>query len=148
MTEQHLPDPGATSLVLDEVLEERRRQYERHGDQTHLPDGVYPKAPNVILGVIRDRSGRTLAALSSKGLGDALRERTRQASYNEGGDGSITFEHILSEEWGEVLMAENPVELRRELVQLAAVAVQWVEAIDLRMEQVAAEVAADEDAET
>lgn len=43
-----------------------------------------------------------------------------------------TFAHVLVEEVLEVLDASEPANLRNELVQVAAVAVKWVEAIDRR----------------
>ena len=106
--------------VLDVMLE-RERQTEKHGVQTHLPDGTGP-------GVWLDpdiRSARTFDELA-----DSAKLRCKRASEHEGGDGSITFEHILTEEWAEALAESDPAALRAELVQLAAVAVQWIEKLD------------------
>lgn len=47
-------------------------------------------------------------------------------------DGRLTFCHILEEEACEALAEEDPVKLRAELVQVAAVAAKWVRAIDRR----------------
>jgi hypothetical protein len=122
------PDPvPAAPLddVLAEVAEERVRQTAKHGDQSHLPNGTGPAL------ILRD-----LPQYQSASRADHLaiwaKARCKAASQNEGGDGSITFEHILTEEWGEAIAESDPVKLRAELIQLAAVAVQWVQAIDRR----------------
>lgn len=115
-----------TERVLQDVLEERRRQTEKHGVQTHLPDGTGPDVwlhPDV-------RSARTFGELAQN-----ARLRCKAASENEGGDGSIAFEHILTEEWAEALAESDPAALRGELVQLAAVAVQWCEKLDREAER-------------
>jgi hypothetical protein len=122
------PDPvPAAQLddVLAEVAEERVRQAVKHGDQSHLPNGTGPAL------ILRD-----LPQYQSASRADHLavwaKARCKAASQNEGGDGSITFEHILTEEWGEAIAESDPVKLRAELIQLAAVAVQWIQAIDRR----------------
>lgn len=117
---------GATQAVLCEVYAERQRQTAKHGDQAHLPDGTGPTTWLRRLPTLYIRSARAdrLAAWA--------KARTKAASQNEGGDGSITFEHILTEEWAEALAEDDPARLRAELIQVAAVAVQWVEAIDRR----------------
>lgn len=111
--------------VLLDVVAERARQYAKHGDQSHLPNGT---APYLIL--------RDLPAYQSAARADQLarwaKSRCKAASQNEGGDGSITFEHILTEEWAEAIAEKDPQRLRTELIQLIAVGVQWIEAIDLR----------------
>ena len=45
-------------------------------------------------------------------------------------DGSVTFKDVLMEEVAEVFAESDPEKLRAELIQVAAVAVQWVEKID------------------
>lgn len=44
----------------------------------------------------------------------------------------LTYRHVLLEEVYEALAESDPAKLRAELVQVAAVAIQWVEAIDRR----------------
>ena len=46
--------------------------------------------------------------------------------------GELTYGHILQEEYMEALAERDPAAIRRELIQVAAVAVAWVEAIDRR----------------
>lgn len=117
-----------TKQVLDEVAVERIRQTMKHGDQRHLPDGTGPTGRLVMDDVYLRRHGVGRADLAEWAKG-----RT-DAAAQQGGDGSVTFEHILTEEWAEAMAESNPARLRAELIQVAAVAVQWVEAIDHRAE--------------
>jgi len=99
-------DTDTTNAVLAEVLDERRKQHEKWGQQDH-PDGTD-----------RDLAG---VAESFRRFCDAAAE-----------DGSITFRHILAEETAEAYAETDPDSLRAELIQVAAVAVAWIEAIDRR----------------
>src|SRR5581483_7213285 len=93
--------------VLGEVSGERDRQEAKFPEQ-ELPDGT---AEN----------------------GDVeLASAARWACDRAAADGSLTWRHILKEEFREALAESDPVLLRAELVQVAAVAVRWVEAIDRR----------------
>ena len=93
-----------------EVARERLRQFERFGEQNH-PDGT--------------------------GGDDAefLAYCAREAYENHRQAGSLTWLDVLREETEEVAAATDEAELRAELVQVAAVAVAWVEAIDRRRRQ-------------
>ena len=113
--------------VLDVMLE-REQQTKKHGVQTHLPDGTGPDGH--VLEELGGLSAINFEGASNSLLADLAKRRCKAASQNEGGDGSITFEHILTEEWAEVLAEEDQDALRTELVQLAAVAVQWIEKLD------------------
>jgi hypothetical protein len=113
-------DTVPVDRALAEVKAERVRQTAKHGDQAHLPNGTGPKRP-------------VFALSSAAALAEWAKERTKAASQNEGGDGTITFEHILTEEWAEAIAEDDEQRLRAELVQVAAVAVQWIEAIDRRL---------------
>lgn len=88
------------------IVRERERQDEMWGEQNH-PDGT----------------GRFLAK-------HAL--WARQATERATEDGSLTWRHILWEEVGEAFAESDPVALRKELAQVAAVALAWIEAIDRR----------------
>ena len=109
-----------------ELAEERTRQTAKHGDQSHLPDGT-----GAALWLSMDDDYIRRHGIRRDNLAAWAKARTDEASQASG-DGSITFEHILTEEWAEAIAESDPVALRAELVQAAAVAVQWVEAIDLR----------------
>lgn len=113
--------------VLEEIRRERVRQTEKHGDQAHLPLGGEGD-----LGSFRSVRQLFLDSADWEELARAARRRTKAASQNEGGDGSITFEHILTEEVFEAYAETDPAKIRAELVQTAAVCVQAIEAIDKR----------------
>lgn len=115
---------GLTAAVLDEVATERQRQEAKHGNQFHLPNGTGSDL------ILRDLPECSTARADQ--IANWAKTRCQQASQNEGGDGSITYEHILTEEWAEAIAERDPARLRQELVQVAAVAVQWIEAIDRR----------------
>ena len=112
--------------VLREVRAERARQARKHGDQSHFPDGTAPDVILTDLPVYQNASAR------AGDLAEWAKARTQAASQDEGGEGSVTFEHILTQEWAEAIAECDPAKLRAELIQVAAVAVQWVEAIDGR----------------
>lgn len=100
----------AMSRVLEAVRAERYRQVEKWGDDSTKdhPDGT---------GQPQDR----LLEAFAKAETDAAAQ-----------DGTLTWRNILHEEVREAYSATDPVELRAELVQVAAVAVKWIEAIDRR----------------
>ena len=117
-----------TKTVLDEVAAERERQTAKHGDQSHLPMGTGPE--QVLTDLPTSWWHDDHGDVDVDALAPWARRRCKAASENEGGDGTITFEHILTEEWAEVLEEDDPARLRVELIQLAATAVQMVEALD------------------
>lgn len=114
-----------TETVLERVHDERARQLRKHGPQSHLPDGTGPglSAAEGVLSVFGDGAWK----LTNRELAEAAKARCKAASENEGGDGTITFEHILTEEVLEAYSEEDPERLFAELIQVAAVAVQWCE---------------------
>ncbi|MET9729637.1 hypothetical protein ABZZ79_02920 [Streptomyces sp. NPDC006458] len=100
-------NPNTTYRVLREVLAERARQDEKFGEQNH-PDGTGNK--------------------SQQEAADAAR-RWCQSAF---GSGYGTWSDVLAEEVAEANGERDPAKLRAELVQVAAVAVAWIEAIDRR----------------
>lgn len=110
--------PFAIFGVLSDVHAERRRQDARWGEQNH-PDGVGPDLELAL-------------PVGYDGCADAvdLEKWARDRCNTEHHAGRGTFEMILTEEWAETLAAPNRAALRTELVQLAAVAVAWVEKLD------------------
>lgn len=96
----------ATYGVLAEVASERVRQNAKWGEQNH-PDGT-------------DATMRADA--------DDIRAHVERNAAN----GDLTWHDVLSEEFAEATAETDPARLRAELVQVAAVAVAWVEAIDRR----------------
>ena len=93
-----------TRSVLGKVADERRRQPAKWGEQNH-PNGT----------------GEEFAAQA---------DIARAACEFAFATGEGTWAHILSEEFFEALAEADPVKLREELVQVAAVATSWVECID------------------
>jgi hypothetical protein len=102
-----------TAQVLGEVRRERVLQDLKWGEQNH-PDGT-----------------GTVGSF-------ALAELLRDACDNEHRSGKGTWATILAEEIGEAFAEEDEDRLRAELVQVAAVAAAWVEAIDRRQARRAA----------
>jgi len=95
-----------TAKVLDEVAVERLNQNAKWGEQNH-PDGTgWLCGPD--------------PGLAKKRYEDAKAART------------LTWLEILDEEFAEALAEKDQGRLREELIQVAAVAVAWVECIDRR----------------
>lgn len=100
-----ISESAVTKAVLAEVEAERAKQDEKWGEQNH-PNG----------------SGKELFkeyAEVAKRLCDAAAKK-----------GTLTWAKILEEEFWEALAEGDAKKLRVELVQVAAVAIGWVEAID------------------
>jgi hypothetical protein len=96
-----------TDRVLQEILAERIAQDTKWGEQNH-PDGT--GGP-----VMRQKA-------------DEARAQCQYLAANGGPD----WRAVLLEEAYEALAEDDPAKLRAELVQVAAVAVNWIEAIDRR----------------
>lgn len=109
--------PAPVRKVLREVFRERMRQESIFGEQNH-PDGTGPEV------------------WWTRHLGPAhvVRDTYRDLTdaHASGVDGPVTWLDILREEIGEAFAEDDPAKLRTELVQVAAVAVSWVQAIDRR----------------
>lgn len=97
-----------TRDVLEEVAAERERQIRKWGRQDHLESG-------------------------SGGSHNRTRANIAKAEYDDMvAYGELQWIHILTEEFWEALAEPEGPELRQELIQVAAVAIAWVEAIDRR----------------
>lgn len=107
---------SSTSGVLAEVAAERVRQHVKWGEQNH-PNGTGPHKLPMPYG-----SGSWSASVAA----DRLTLLTQCAAQI----GQCTWLHILREEVFEAFAEEDPAKLRTELIQVAAVATQWIEAID------------------
>lgn len=95
--------------VLAEIARERSAQDAKWGEQNH-PDGTgYP-------GMKADA------------------ELARKECQRQFAEGTGTWLDILSEEVAEAYAERDPAKLRAELLQIAAVAVAWIEAIDRRLD--------------
>lgn len=110
--------PGAA--VCREVIQERVRQENKWGEQNH-----------------RDGTGPNLQVLRATDINLDLRTgselaRIFQARCQGNSPHDDNWRDILLEEVFEALAEDAPERLRKELIQVAAVAVSWVEAIDRR----------------
>jgi hypothetical protein len=104
-----LPAFPSRGGVLAEVSEERDRQIAKWGDG--VPSGGLSPAPGLDELFARDRAQRSCMTLASRGL--------------------CTMRLVLEEEVAEVFAEEPGSRAQRvELVQVAAVCVKWIEAID------------------
>lgn len=97
-----------TRAVLDEIAAERVAQDAKWGDQSGHLDGT-------------GFDGATATA-----------ERMRAECDRAAKEGLVTWALILGEEVAEALAETDPGRLRDELVQVAAVATCWIEALDRR----------------
>lgn len=100
--------------VLYEIGIERVRQNHKWGEQNH-PD--FADMPVVMRPLHYEIPTKA----------DAIKVCDGRAE-----DGTLTWADILIEEVAEAIETRTPGELREELIQVAAVAIAWVEAIDRR----------------
>lgn len=121
----------AEVTVLAEVAAERARQDAKWGEQNH-PDGSGPTVSlaSPIFGAPSDRWG-TPAGVHLAGMRE-LRDNAVVTTDERAATGNLTWRDILLEEVFEAFAEDDPGKLRVELIQVAAVATQWVEAIDRR----------------
>lgn len=101
--------PGSLARVLGDVAAERAAQDARWGMQA-VPDGTGTE------GAVAEADG--------------ARRETEEAARR----GELTWRHILREEVLEAFAESDPEALRTELIQVAAVAVKWAQALDRRPE--------------
>lgn len=109
---------GRTETVLTDIGEERERQFTKWGPQHH-----------------RDATGPGQYLADSRGrqrLFAEWRDEQRQRTDDMAEAGQTWWSDILLEEVFEALSENDPAALRKELVQVAAVATAWVEDIDSR----------------
>lgn len=99
-----------------EVELERDAQDAKWGEQ-NWPDGTGPNIPWPLF----------------VGDGTAAANRARERCDGNKAKGILTFRDILTEEVAEAYAESDPVKLRAELIQVAAVACKWAEAIDRRL---------------
>lgn len=97
------------SAVLNDIEDERGRQDARWGEQNH-PDRAPGSDPHTAYRADYWKAENTL--------------RVRE--------GRLAWDGILLEEVYEALAEADPVRLREELIQAAAVCVAWVESLDRR----------------
>lgn len=116
-----------TVEVLWDVRQRRAAQFAQYGTNEALLDGTGPGAywiPEVL-----DTVGYT-----APGTETAFR---RDYEAYEAQHGAPTWMHLVREEVAEAFMEDDPVKLRDELLDVAALCVSWIEKLDARA-QVAA----------
>lgn len=99
-----LATPGMNGFA-EAVDEERQRQIRKFGDQ-RLPNGTGHEAQVAAADFARQVCDAALA------------------------DGTATYALVFTEEAAEALAESDPVKLRAELVQVAAVCAKWVDDLD------------------
>lgn len=110
----HAPNV-TTRPVLTEVATERHRQDAKWGVQDH-PDGT--------------GHGVRLLHTPSLPTWGTLVDRLRKCTEDRAEWGIVSYADVLLEEVAEAMDETAPDRLRAELVQVAAVAVAWIEKID------------------
>ncbi|WP_435233323.1 hypothetical protein [Micromonospora aurantiaca (nom. illeg.)] len=115
--DQDVESTDRTAVVLYEISRERGRQDEKWGEQNHT-DGTGPA-------IVWSYSGPAAYVADSA---RAECERLFAEGYG-------SWRDILTEEVAEAYATNDTSELRAELIQVAAVAVAWIEAIDRRAQR-------------
>ncbi len=108
--------------AITDVENEMQRQFEKWGEQNH------PDHDPVLTGRAGGVTGQRLAQHHE--IASAV--RAKYLCHVAEKRGKLTWSHILVEEVAEAIEEQDPERLREELVQVAAVAVSWIEAIDRR----------------
>lgn len=121
-----------TRVIAEEVITERERQDAKWGEQNH-PNGTGPDSRPL-------RAEYGFNFMQGNVPAGLLAEAFKGATDRHAILGTVTFADILLEEVFEALAEEDLDKLRVELVQVAAVAQQWVAKIDRqRMDELHAE---------
>lgn len=104
-------DSGSKAVgIVDDVWDERERQLRKWGFQTR-PDGT----------------GRIIDALDLK---DAREQYDNAVTHQ-----TLTWRHILAEEFHEALAETDYEKLRKELIEVMAVAASWIQDLDLKQDR-------------
>lgn len=111
--------PCATERVLGDVSGERASQYRQYGTNESLKDGTGEFTHWL----------RPLSEENAWGIQEDLRNdyEAHEREY-----GAPTWMHLVREEVAEAFQEDDPVHLRAELIQVAALCVSWVEKLDQR----------------
>lgn len=119
MTQSRMRQRCLTEEVLDAVWGERARQFERYGTNDDTPDGSGPGTRWLL----------PFTTESATDVEDLLREDYVDFEQEAGGP---TWVHLLREEVAEAFAESDPTRLEEELIQVAALAVSWVESLRTR----------------
>jgi hypothetical protein len=101
-----------------------------------------PELLRVLVHVASERKRQDLAFGEQNHRSGTDHKRFKTAAHNARAEydiakkeGRLTWTEVLREELYEALEEEDPAKLRRELVQVAAVAVAWIQCLDRRAER-------------
>lgn len=117
--DMHGDDTCQTHIVLEEVKAERARQFRRYGTNDDLQDGTGPFT-------------RWLKPFTGAPALQVERQLRSEYEDYEETYGAPTWARLVREEIAEAFAESDLVRLRAELVQVAALAVSWVETLDTR----------------
>lgn len=109
--------------IMVDVKDEVDRQLRKWGVQNH-PMGVHPDS-NVLEDDGKGKYVPLIQALNNAEFEKHARDRTDTSAAA----GTLTYEKILTEEYGELLGAEDPQKAYDEAIQVAAVAVSMAASI-------------------
>lgn len=125
---QRDPDPDIARSIHDEELAVRREELRRRYRQAHILREVASERDrqDAKWGVQHHPNGTNSVRYGQD------RELSRVLCDAAARQGVVTWRHILLEEVYEAFAEDDPAALRAELVQAAAVIVNWVEDIDAR----------------
>jgi hypothetical protein len=125
---EHLGRETVWNNLAVQAKQELRRQHEKWGEQNH-PDGTGDDRL-VLAGLRTHRSARPLTVDDTTAGTFAF--LAKHATDRLAAGGHVQWSDILLEEVFEALAENEPAMLRNELIQVAAVALQWAGAIDRR----------------
>jgi hypothetical protein len=108
----------ATRGVLQDVLEERRRQFDRYGTNADTEDGTGPNVQWLW----------PFARQSAHQIEEIFRDDYLAFERHH----PVTWAHLVREEVAEAFAESDPERLEAELIQVAALCVSWVEKIRAR----------------
>lgn len=112
-----MSDMNTLDWVLEDVRDERHRQDAKWGEPKRQPDGTGSQVWPAMGSIATQRYG-------------GLEEEAKFITDYHAQNSQVTFADILLEEVFEALATDTPGDLREELIQVAAVAVKWVEVLD------------------
>lgn len=131
-------------FALKDIRDEAVRSIEKHGEQGHLPMGTGPATTPLATHPDIDWDGLQ-PSMDAVTLAELATLDTKAHSHNEGGDGTVTWWQILREEVLEAAACEeDDTTLREKLVQVAAVALKMIDALDAEAALAEAERRAEE----
>lgn len=116
---------GDLAAVLSEVADERARQHTTWGEQNHPDVDVW----------VSKLPGRYAAQYAAQFYGVPTALAAKAETDASARAGQCSWSHIATEELAELIEAAalgDQTAVRTEALQLAAVCVQWVQAIDRR----------------